>query len=349
LILIALNRRIGLNMGSRIAVCPGPRTGLLDHLIPLCSLLQMPLIVQDPWVQTIAEIYYPHVDVKLVTDTPLANILDDYEVLYTAESCRLYEGAYKFGEEVYHGSQRSVCGIHGNSDKFRDEYWAEQYLHEDVVLFYGEHMRTCFEHKGLLSRLKQWIRVGNYRYAYYLQRQAFFDAYMKKLLPPSQGRYRILYAPTWSYPQAKGPDDSPFFEQAASIFCVPEEVQLIVKLHPFMYRLFPTLILELQEKYAAENIVFLEDMPLIYPLLQHVDAYLGDYSSVGYDFLTMDRPLFFLAPGPLAMAGTILHDLKTLYPTLLQTVDVKHTDRQERYQFTFGDKIPLSILQERLP
>ncbi|MBS0624194.1 MAG: CDP-glycerol glycerophosphotransferase family protein [Verrucomicrobia bacterium] len=335
-------------MGSRIAICPGPRTGLLDHLVPLCSLLKMPLVVQDPWVQAAAEIFYPPIQIELA-EQQLQSLLDPYHILYTFESCRLYPGAHRFGQEVYHGPQLSVCGVHGNSDKFREDYWAEQYANEDIVLLYGEHMRACFDKKGVLERVKKWVRVGNFRYAYYLKHREFFDQKVQSLLPAAKGRWRLLYAPTWSFPPAQGPQDSPFFEQMQKIFQVPSTIQLIVKLHPFMYRLFPELLQQLREKYQTDQIVFLDEIPLVYPLLTQVDAYLGDYSSVGYDFLTTNKPLFLLTEGPLTQAGVFIPNLDLLYPTILQTQDCGHHNRQQIYDYTFGEPVPLDVLEEVLP
>jgi hypothetical protein len=45
-----------------IGVVEGPRTSFLDHLIPLCHLLQIPLYCEDAYVRAAAEIYYPPVE-----------------------------------------------------------------------------------------------------------------------------------------------------------------------------------------------------------------------------------------------------------------------------------------------
>ena len=331
-----------------MALCPGPRTGLLDHLIPLCEILHMPLAVQDPWVETAAEMFYPPIWVFDGSEG-FGPLCDAYHTLYTVESCRLYAGAYRFGEEIYHGEQRSVCGLHGHSDKFRQEYWAEQLIHEDMILLYGPEMVHFLKTCGIFERLKAWVYVGNYRYAYYMKHRAFFDAKVAPFLPDRQGRMRILYAPTWSFPQEAGFYGSPFFEQIENILRVPDDFQLIVKLHPFMYRLFPEVVIQLQRRYTSDHIVVLEDIPLVYPFLTQVDAYLGDYSSVGYDFLAMDRPLFLLTPGPIAEAGTCIHDVTTLYQTIAKTPDRHAEARQRLYRWAFGESVTLEDLAERLP
>ena len=49
-------------------------------------------------------------------------------------------------------------------------------------------------------------------------------------------------------------------------------------------------------KHSQKNILFLEDFPLIYPLLDFIDIYIGDFSSIGYDFLTFDKAMYLLKP-----------------------------------------------------
>ena len=43
-----------------------------------------------------------------------------------------------------------------------------------------------------------------------------------------------------------------------------------------------------------ERICFIVDFPPIYPLLKAADLYIGDFSSIGYDFLSFNKPMFFL-------------------------------------------------------
>src|SRR5438105_1920604 len=50
------------------------------------------------------------------------------------------------------------------------------------------------------------------------------------------------------------------------------------------------------EKTSKHNLLFITDFPLIYPLLAKTDIYLGDVSSIGYDFLFFQKPMFFFNP-----------------------------------------------------
>ena len=56
-------------------------------------------------------------------------------------------------------------------------------------------------------------------------------------------------------------------------------------------------VAHIEERYKDKsNVVVLPLYPLIYPLLKRIDIYLGDFSSVGYDFLYYNRPMFFFEP-----------------------------------------------------
>lgn len=94
------------------------------------------------------------------------------------------------------------------------------------------------------------------------------------------------------------------------------------------------------------------------------DIYLGDRSSIGYDFLAFDRPMFFM--------NQLKRDAKTdrnlflfrcgveimpeQYSKLFQLLE-KHlpvdkerygTIRSEVYHYTFGDEIPFDELKKSI-
>ncbi len=78
---------------------------------------------------------------------------------------------------------------------------------------------------------------------------------------------------------------------------IPDHFQLILKPHPNSFVQFPSEIRALRRAcQKKENLFFLDDFPPIYPLLDYSDIYLGDHSSVGYDALSFQRPMFFLNP-----------------------------------------------------
>lgn len=79
------------------------------------------------------------------------------------------------------------------------------------------------------------------------------------------------------------------------IATLPDNHNLIVKLHPNLVQQEAFKVETLIEKYQGkQNLLFLTEFPPVYPLLALVDVYIGDMSSVGYDFLAFDRPMFFL-------------------------------------------------------
>ena len=102
----------------------------------------------------------------------------------------------------------------------------------------------------------------------------------------------VLYAPTW-----KDCENSSSFEGAIShlVENLPESWGLIVKLHPHLLSNQEEKNRALLHKYEMhERVLFLEDFPPVYPLLQVADIYVGDLSSIGYDFLGFNKPMFFL-------------------------------------------------------
>ncbi|MFN0065081.1 MAG: CDP-glycerol glycerophosphotransferase family protein, partial [Chlamydiales bacterium] len=184
------------------------------------------------------------------------------------------------------------------------------------------------------------VAVGNYRYHYYQQHKEFFDSIISCHLPPMD-RKTVLYAPTWSFPQAPGEEESTFFALYPDILeHVPDGYNLLVKLHPYFFRLFPEKVATIRAQFESERIHFIDDIPLVYPLLDKVDIYLGDYSSVGYDFLTYNRPLFFLPNSVedpfLFRCGTKIEDPKRVFQAF-EEKDRYASERQRLYHDCFAD------------
>src|SRR5690606_10270933 len=134
---------------------------------------------------------------------------------------------------------------------------------------------------------------------------------------------------------------------------LPNDYNLIVKLHPRLELDDVVQFYSILGKYEQQpNILFLKDYPLVFPLLAHSDIYLGDMSSVGYDFLTFDKPLFFInkqnrAPETdrglyLFRCGSVINpdQLGKLYQIIeknLQHDKVSFSaQRQQVWDYTFG-------------
>ncbi len=328
-------------LGAKIGILPGNHSGYIDHLVPLCAELGAPILVTDPWIKTLIELYYPPTRVVLAEpeDYCLDEALKGYDTLIYVHYSRLVHGGFIFHEYLVKQKLRSIFSFHGHPDKFRDLFWIEHVANEDVVLAYGPDLASLIDEKGVE---KKPVICGNYRLHYFLENRDFFE----RRSPFKKEKPVLLYAPTWA-----GTNESieikkyysPFFSVCSELFeTVPNDFQLVVKLHPLLPKMFPDQVAEVKERYP--HIFFLEHYPPIYPLLSSVDYYLGDYSSIGYDFLYFDRPLFFLGvdkPTPLQQVG------RRVVPGKIYEMIREHREeplseaRQALYKQTFAERVDL--------
>lgn len=330
-----------------IGILPGPRAQFIDHLVPLCRIMGIPLLVTDPMIQDLIERFYPSLDLVLVEpdDFLLDSVLDEYDLFFYVDFSRCGNGSFQFHEYVTKKKARSVISLHGNPDKFRQIYWIERLVDEDVILAYGPELIERLQQKGIE---KTPVITGNYRLEYYKAHQDFFDS----RLPFKKEKPMILYAPTWASTDQITEcrvNYSSFFEVYREVFeGLPDSYQLVVKLHPSLLYCMSDEVEEMKQTYPHIN--FLDDYPPIYPLLNQADLYLGDYSSIGYDFLYFDRPLFFLKTKyktPLQSCGIYLE--KDIYKTIAQNLSAPLSEkRQQLYRYAYGDPKPLSQLKEEI-
>lgn len=352
-----------------VGVFAGNALSFMDHLVPLCQIMEIPLFCTNPWIHQLIQLHYPEMPL-FFDEAPhlsLDPFLKDYDTLFYVDIYRRHNGSFQFVDHLYKGPARSVCGLHGNSDKKRNLYWIERFADEDVSLIYGQHMLDFLDEKGVLERLKKTVITGNYRHEYYLQHQEFFDVQAGHLFFPENGKKTILYAPTWIHPNRKWSwrEDYTNFLTVHSYVLdnIPEEFQVLVKLHPFFVTTFPDDAREVIEKYKErENVSFINDFPLIYPLLKKVDCYLGDYSSIGYDFLLFDRPLFFLNEKQRDPAtdkgvhlyhcgrGILPHEFPKLFEIISQSLkeDSYSEQRKKTYSYAYGGKKDLKVLKREI-
>lgn len=358
-----------------IGVFASNALSFMDHLVPLCQIMEIPIFCTNRWIYELIQLHYPQMPqtpqmplfFNEAPDYSLDPFLREYDVLFYVDMYRRHNGTFQFVDHLYKGPARSVCGLHGNSDKKRNLYWIEKFADEDISLIYGQHMLDFLDEKGVLERLKKGIITGNYRYEYYLQHQEFFDAQCRHLFFPENGKKTILYAPTWIHPNRKWAwrDDYTSFLAVHSYILdnIPEGFQVLVKLHPLFVYIFPEDAERVIEKYKGrDNISFINDFPLIYPLLKKVDCYLGDYSSIGYDFLLFDRPLFFLNAkerDPSLDKGVYLYncgrailpyEFPKLYEIISQTLqeDIYSERRKKTYSYAYGKRKDLRELKREI-
>lgn len=342
-------------MESRgIGVLPSKCACHIDHLVPLCQILGIPLLVTDPYLKELIEWNYPPMEIHLATpeDYCLDEALREYNLFVYADHFRKGNGSFQFGEYATRRRARSIYTLHGNSDKWRDIFGIEKLLEEDVVLLYGSHMVDYMHEKGVDRPV---IECGNYRLAYYRAHASFLDA--KVTLP--KGKPTILYAPTWASPNRLTEMRfyfSSYFEAHRYLFeKIPDHFQLIVKLHPHMDYLAKEAVEEMKAAYP--HLLFVDSSPLIYPLLNQVDIYLGDLSSIGYDFLYFNRPLFFLGnsqPTYLHQCGVVIEEkaFPFTYEIIEENLDRDQQQfaapRKQIYEYAFGKERPLEQLKQEV-
>lgn len=322
-------------------IIEGPKISFIDHLVPLCAALKMPLFCSHPDVRLAAELFYP--DIELISQ------IESFSTFFYVEPTRLGTGRFCLDHKVL-DHVRGVCAFHGNSSKNRDSFWIERFADEEVVLVYGDFFLKFLQEKNVLSKIKKIVRTGNFRYRYYKDNQEFFDKVATPFVFAEKKRKTILYAPTWQYDDKKSSYYSNFFQMYDKVLgSIPDDFQMIVKLHPFSFRLYPDKVQKIKEKYQDKsNILFLDENPLIYPILQTVDICLGDYSSISYDFLTFNRPLFFLTEQSENLGRVIKEDeLKRLYQ-ILDEKDLHEEDRMKNYEEAFGQEISMTELKKRI-
>lgn len=269
------------------ALLYGPEQHHLDHLAPLASLLQIPLIVTEHAIQSLAQLFYPEVRVLLWNYHSLPEqIVTHYDTIFSCLPHPTLEEILFVAHALLGKRSRYIWCPHGNSDKGHHSVFMEGLQQEQTTLVYGQKMLDFFEKKGVAPQCA--IHIGNLRYAYYKTRRASHST--SQFRQPS--RSTLLYAPTWQDPEGS----SSFFDATSLLIeTLPDTFYLIIKPHPNLMRQAPEQVDALRANYEHKgNLQFLIDYPLIYPLLAQTDIYLGDASSIGYDFLAFDRPLFFL-------------------------------------------------------
>lgn len=300
----------------------------LDHLAPICELLDIPVIVDTPELAEIAAQFYPGLRVRLEHD-PKSDALIDYEVVFHAT--RVPRSVPR--EVGFPRHMRFVHCPHGWSDKV---WWNKWMALEDVTLIYGDAQLRLFEEYGTAPYLKSYVRAGNYRYRYYLEQRKRLDRLVAERVYARLDPHRatILYTPTWNDIDSS----SSFFAACAPMIeQLPKHYQLIIKIHPLMdYQAQARVDQLIASCSNRHRVVCLKEFPLVFPLLSCAAIYIGDRSSVGYDYLAFRRPMFFLKTedqrhvgvSRLDACGTAIHESQfgELYDVIDRAMGV-HAER----------------------
>jgi len=273
----------------------GPDLHHLDHLAPICSLMNIPLIITEEKIATLTQLYYPKVEVLLLDYMSAPQYLvTHFDIIFYSMPRDLFDEIFFLTQKLAQKRVHTIWCPHGNSDKGNQILYMEALKKEEAALIYGKQMIDFLKRKFVFEPLKKHIIIGNFRYQFYLNHRSFYTSIVEKEIVRKlpKAKKTVLYAPTWQDYE----HSSSFFDATVPLIeKLPEEDNLIIKLHPNLLLQEEFHIDELIEKYQdRQNLLFLIHFPPIYPLLNLVDVYIGDMSSIGYDFLTFNRPMFFL-------------------------------------------------------
>ncbi|MBS0628652.1 MAG: CDP-glycerol glycerophosphotransferase family protein [Verrucomicrobia bacterium] len=296
------------------AISTGPETHL-DHLAPLCALWQIPLIVTSKDHFELGVKFYPMIEILYVP-------LEDFTLEYIAAHFDTIVTCGKFWamelkpplKMLYQKELRFLFVPHGYSDK---EELLNKPVNQDIQFTYED--------------------LGNLRYEFYLQHKTHFDELAKSYFKTQ--KKTILYAPTW---QTTATSTS-FFESTGTIIeSLSGKYNLLIKLHPLLEENDPARFHRIIGKYES-TARFILNFPSIYPLLEKTDIYLGDHSSVGYDFLTYNRPMFFLKQG-----GKLSNCGELFEGAVESEQEHLHSIRETTYLSVFGQRGGSTNTSERL-
>ena len=314
----------------------GPEFHALDHIAPLAALMDMPLITTEERNYELALRYYPQIEVRHMPDLEfqLALIAEQFDVLF---ECKYWAPHLKsLFHRLYKKEMRLVFCPHGQSDKGFQAPLLAPYALQDMVLVYGNLLIQMLKDLAVWPSIAQHVVVGNYRLQFYQRHRAFYDRLAEKEVPLNKKNKTLLYAPTWR--DADGATS--FFTQGAKVISqLPSDWNLIIKLHPLLEQRDPSRFYAVAALVDKKPNAFLIDaFPPVYPILSLADIYLGDASSVGYDFLFFQRPLYFFPtehPGKLFSCGRVIDPRKDVYSQLDKASS--HEAKQiALYQWAFG-------------
>ena len=333
----------------------------IDHLAPLCFVMQMPLLLVEKKQQQQMQKYFPQIETQLFVDYTKINYLDltkQYDLFFqtTLENNALTKF---FAKSI----NKKICHVylpHGNSDKgHRTSYFLQGLVFQDMCLVYGDHMIDRIKRVGLWDTCPPCVKIGNYRLQFYRQFQTFYKQIVEEEVFSRFAKQQktLLYAPSWQDPE----QSTSFFTMAKKIIeQLPDDWNLLVKCHPLLEEKHPHLYYSLISHFEnRKNVVVLLDYPLIYPLLDKADVFLGDFSSVGYDFLSFHKPMFFFDLWEQKNDNDPSYQLhrvgrqipisyhNKIYDFIENHWDTKLVDKQKKlYKLAFGEEISFTQLRE---
>ncbi|NGX32581.1 MAG: hypothetical protein K1060chlam4_00630 [Candidatus Anoxychlamydiales bacterium] len=278
------------------ALIYGDNPNYIDHLAPLCHYLKIPLLTNIEEIFDITKKYYPKVDVKLIENKDINfYTVKNFDNIFACTPKNMFDTEFRLQQDILNKEINIFWCPHGNSDKGKTILFFEGLKNEKNVLVYGKKMIDILKEKKVFNTIENILVVGNYRLDYFQKFKKHFKKIIKNELATklSNKNLNLLYAPTWEDKEKS----SSFFKYIDILLTkLPSHYNLIVKIHHNLITQNETKIEIMKLKHSKKNIMFLEDFPLIYPLLDFIDIYIGDFSSIGYDFLSFDKAMYLLKP-----------------------------------------------------
>lgn len=220
---------------------------------------------------------------------------------------------------------KHVQVFHGTSDKTYDFH--REILEYDLFFIPGEEAFKRYKRKNLLKK-GNGILIGYPKLDRIFRGDLSREEELLKLgMDP--GRKTVLYAPTWR-DRAFNSSWNKF--RVTVVEDIPEEINLIIKLHPNLKRCNPDEVDEysfLVKK--RKNTLLLDLTPDIVPIMAASDLLISDVSAVTREYLAFRRPFVFLSNKPrwlwnrkkisLWECGEVVTRRKQLWPAVRRALE----------------------------
>ncbi len=337
---------------------------LFDHAAPFSYMLKIPLVFTEKHLIEPLKNYYPFVDLRFIAQSEISyeGLAKEYD--FFIQPVFWKENLFRYFGAVLQKPLLFAYLSHGESDKghFDSSVMSGLSLQE-IAFFGGQQSEDRLKSQGHWDKIAYPIFMGNVRYGFYNKYQKYYDALAEKEIfsQLNPNNPTLFYAPTWRDIEKK----TSFFSLTKLLLKqLPKNWNLLVKPHPLLEEREPVLYYQtLLEERRGNQFFVVRDFPLIYPLLQRSTAYLGDFSSIGYDALYLKKPLFFYDPyrtpsshpsKALYACGLCLESkhLKDLYPFLEEKIANYPKElllkQQQRALYTFGKKEALYQIRKRV-
>ena len=332
------------------ALISGSFLHYLDHLASFCQWLHIPLIVNDPKIANKARKYYPHLFLIYCEYEHTFPLLCKYDFIVQCHNLSWFENEFFF--DLYKTQKKIHLGWlgHGFSDKVEVSSCFKGLQEEKFLLLYGPYVQQHVQKQNISL---PFCYTGHFRYHHYQKNKKLYDQIFFQTRPSiDTNRPSLLYAPTWKdYDRLTSLHDNIF----PCLLALSKYYNVMIKLHPNTFTKNVCIKIKLQEfQQNNKNIILLDNIPLIFPILDFCSALLCDFSSIGYDFLAFDKPLFFLNPHKqitsLMQCGHVITEKEIMIaPQLLQKKDPFAKARKHLYAKTFGKKqLSASFIKNRI-